>query len=174
MEHLDEYTIPFKGLKEGIYNYPFEIGNEFFENFKGSEVKEGKAKVNIQLDRKPSFLILTFNIEGTVSVICDRCLEYFDQLIKTNQQLIIKFTNEQYEKGDDVIFLPPASYQINVAQYIYEFIILAIPIQRVHPTDENGKSSCNPEMIHKLEQYLTEGDESDDSPWNKLKNLFDN
>ncbi len=143
-------------------------------DFKGSEVKEGKVKVNIQLDRKPGFLILTFDIEGTVSVMCDRCLEYFDQKIETNQQLIVKFTDEQCEKGDDIIFLPPTSYQINVAQYIYEYIILAIPMQRIHPTDENGESGCNPEMIHKLEQYLTEGDESEDSPWDKLKNLFDN
>ncbi|MDP4185051.1 MAG: DUF177 domain-containing protein [Bacteroidota bacterium] len=174
MEHLNEYTIPFKGLKEGKHVYQYEIDNKFFAEFEESEVKEGKVSVKVELDKKPSFLLLTFNIKGTISVVCDRCLEYFDQSVKTKSQLIVKFTDEEYEEGDDVIFLSPTAYQLNVAQYIYEFIILAIPIQRIHPVDKEGKSMCDPEMVRKLQQYISNGNESGDSPWNELKKLFDN
>ena len=95
--------------------------------------------------------------------------------------MYIKFGAEAEELNDDVIVLPLEDNQINVAQYLYELIILGLPIKHVHPDDENGNSTCNPEMLDKLNEYLVDEVDEDeevnqpiDERWSELKKLLDN
>ena len=81
----------------------------------------------------------------------DRCLGEFDQPVENHARVIIKFGEEE-EESDEIIVIPESETQINVAQLIYEFIALAVPIRHVHPDDENGNSTCDPNMIKKLEE----------------------
>ena len=119
-------------------------------------------------------MIFWFDIQGTVNVQCDRCLEMFDQSIKSQDRIFIKFGEKEYFDGDDVIWVGANDYQLNVAQLIYEFIGLAIPIKNNHPDDEDGNSTCDPEMIEKLNKYVIREEEKKTTVWNDLKKLLDN
>jgi uncharacterized metal-binding protein YceD (DUF177 family) len=61
-----------------------------------------------------------------------------------------------------------------VAQLIYEFVCLAIPIKRIHPEDENGSSTCDPVMLEKLNKYIIKEGGEQNSVWNDLRKLLDN
>jgi uncharacterized metal-binding protein YceD (DUF177 family) len=39
---------------------------------------------------------------------------------------------------------------LSVANWIYEFISLSVPLQHICKLDEKGKSTCNQEVIDKL------------------------
>lgn len=177
MENLSKYRIVYQGLSEGVHNFNFDIDNSFFESLEYSDIKKGKLNAHVVLNKKSSFLELDFQIDGSVVVICDRCLDEFDQAIKFEGKLFVKFTSTEEDLAENIICLSPSDNELDISHYIYESISLSIPIKRVHPDNENGESTCNPEMIKKLNNYKTsesaEGNNIDPR-WNDLKNLMAN
>jgi len=168
---MDDYTIPFYGLKEGVHAYDFEIDNWFFEFFDNPDLPGGKLRVLLSLARKPSFLELEFSFKGHLRLICDRCLDEYDHLVDFEQKMFVRFGDKDEEQSDIVVVIPKEETRLNVAQYIYEFAALSIPVKKVHPDDENGKGTCNQEMIRKLEQHQRDSVEYTDPRWEVLKNL---
>jgi uncharacterized metal-binding protein YceD (DUF177 family) len=174
MNILSFYNIAIKGLSQGKHVFDYEIDSKFFAEFEGGVVDEGKVNVHLTLEKQSSLMILWFDLKGTVEVQCDRCLEMYSQPVKSQERIFVKFGEKEFNAGDDVIWVSINDYQLNVAQLIYEFICLAVPIKKVHPDDENGNSSCDPEMIEKLDKYVVREDGQNNPVWNDLKKLLDN
>ena len=169
-EMSGRYTILLSGLKEGHHTIDFEIGKEFFEQFEESEVKEGSLFANIEMDRRSSHLDLVLRISGRVKVCCDRCLEMFFQPVNCENRLLVKFGRKIEDIDPDIISVPADEHELDLQQHLYEFIHLALPIKRVHPEDNSGNSSCDPEMLKKLEELIVE--EENDPRWDELKKLM--
>lgn len=174
MSTLSFYNIAFKGLSQGKHEFEYEIDDRFFAEFEGSLVDDGKVNVHLTLEKQSALLVLWFEIKGTVNVQCDRCLGMYDQPIKSKERIFVKFGEKEFSDGDDVIWVDANDYQINVAQLIYEFIGLAIPIKKVHPKGENGSSGCNQEMIEKLNKYVVKDETRNNPVWDDLKKLLNN
>jgi uncharacterized protein len=166
------YTILLSGLKEGHHTIDFEIDNKFFEQFEDSEVKEGSLVANIEMDKRSTHLDLTIKITGGVRVSCDRCLEMFSQRVKSENRLLVKFGKSIDDTDPDILSAPIDAYELDLQQQIYEFIMLALPIKRVHPVDKNGKSTCDPMMLKKLEELIIEEEKDNDPRWDELKKLM--
>ncbi|MGD9558602.1 MAG: DUF177 domain-containing protein [Mangrovibacterium sp.] len=174
MAKLTFYNIAFKGLGPGQHEFDFQIDKKFFEYFDGGIADDGIVAVKVKLEKESNLMVLWFIIDGTVRVQCDRCLEMYDQPVNSENKVIVKFGDETFDEGDDVIWISPADHQINVAKLIYDFIILSIPIRQVHPDDENGNSTCDPEMLERLEK-LSPPDQPGSQPdnrWDDLKKFF--
>jgi len=172
-----QFTIPISGLKEGCYRFDFEIGSEFFDLFEGSEVKNGNLKVGLEVEKKPSHLDVDVAIEGTVEVSCDRCLEPFPQPVSSRNRLVVNFGEGGESDDPDEVTVPIDEKEYDMAQYIYECVMLALPIQRLHPDDSEGNSTCDPVMLEKLSEYevfFDEDNDNDDPRWDVLKNLKNN
>lgn len=168
------YNIAFRGLSQGKHIFEYEVDEQFFSEFEGGVVEEGLVKVCLTLEKQSALMILTFDFEGKVKVQCDRCLEMYEQPIDGSDQVFVKFGEKEFEDGDDVIWVGTTDHQLNVAQLIYEFICLAIPIKRIHPEDENGNSTCDPEMIEKLDKYIVKEEDESNPIWNDLKKFLNN
>jgi uncharacterized metal-binding protein YceD (DUF177 family) len=168
------FTIPLKGLKAGRYDFDFKIDNEFFEKFEESEIKEGVLSAAVEMDKVASHLDLIVKISGTVMISCDRCLEMFSHTINCENRLIVKSENDVSGDDTDIIYLSVDEYELNLVQHLYEFIHLALPIRRVHPADNDGKSGCNPEMIERLNELLIDEEKQNntDPRWDELKKLM--
>ncbi|MDZ7742668.1 MAG: DUF177 domain-containing protein [Bacteroidota bacterium] len=95
--------------------------------------------------------------------------EKFRQPLQTRQNIYIKFGDEEYEETDEVYVISQREYEIDVSQFIYEFINLSLPYRKIHPLDENGNEQCDPEVLQKLEDYKRES--STDPRWDALKKL---
>lgn len=184
MKYLSKYEIAFKGLKEGKHQFTFEIDDRFFEQFDNSEVKRGKAVANVILTKQSTLMILDLTVNGEVELLCDRCLESYLQPTSNSSKLYIKFGAVAEDSGEDIIVITHDEYEINAAQYLYELIILGLPIKHAHPFDAKGNSTCDPEMENKLNEYLveesteseneeTDDDEPIDERWSELKKLLD-
>jgi uncharacterized protein len=170
---LRQYAIPFKGLKEGKHLFDFVADNSFFEQFASSEVKRGLVNIQVELIKHLQFLELRFDINGKVTVHCDRCLDPFVIRISHQAMLYVRFGKETLEQSDDLLILADSENEVRLDQLIYEFIHLALPIQRIHP-EIDGISGCNPEMLEKLNAHLADdpGNASEDPRWGKLKELI--
>ena len=172
-----KYDIAFKGLAEGLHEFNYQINGRFFEHFEGSLVDEGEVKVLIILEKRGAFMKLHLNINGEIELVCDRCLENYRQKIKNNTEIFVKFGEKEFDEGENVIWLLPEEHQLNLAQLIYEYIALSIPLRHIHPKNEKGERGCNKEMIDKLKHYIhIENEENThvDPRWDILKNLNNN
>jgi uncharacterized protein len=168
------FVIPIGGLKEGGHSYNFEIGDEFFELFEGSEITRGELDAHVELDKRSSHLDLRFIINGSVMISCDRCLELFSQPLQCENRLLVKLGKIWDENDPDMLTIPVDEYELDVKQYIYEFIHLALPIKRIHPLDKEGKSTCNPEMLRKISEHSANTDNDSDPRWDELRKLMNN
>ena len=188
MENLDTYKIDLKGMQSDAYTYEFTLDDQFFALIDAPEVQKGEVYVSLNVKKLAQSFELNFQTEGTVKVLCDRCLDEMDQSVHSVDRLIVKLGDEYSEEEDDLVIIPANEGVIDVAWFMYEFIALAIPIKHVHAEGE-----CNKEMNEKLgsllcsssndgEGYLeTEnhkmGDDGEtviDPRWNELKRLLDN
>jgi uncharacterized metal-binding protein YceD (DUF177 family) len=170
VDYLKNFVIPFSGLKIGNHHFSFKIDDKFFEQFQYSEISKGNLQVNCTLDKQSRMMILNFSMKGKVRVTCDRCADEFDQLLEGNQKLIIKFGEDQAEESDEIIVLAEKDHELYIGQYLYEYIHLLLPIKKVHKTDKNGKSMCNPDVV----KYITEvEDKAADPRWEVLQQLME-
>lgn len=177
MKPLKAYDIQFVGLKLGKHIYDYEINQTFFEYFEFDEFNTINVNLNIHLEKKTTLLELNFSGNGSVNINCDVSNEPYDQPINFNFNLVVKFGQEYNNENDSILIIPHGSYEINIAQYIYELIVLSIPQKRIHPGVEDG--TLNSEILRKLEDLSPNADlkvESSsndvDPRWNKLKKLL--
>jgi uncharacterized metal-binding protein YceD (DUF177 family) len=170
--YLKKYRINFRDLDIGYHNFTFEIENRFFTNFEKSEIQEGKIDARVGLTKEERLITMDIVIEGKVNVVCDRCLDNFMHPVYFRGTLYVKPEEEVNEENDEVIKITPDHSFVNLAQYFYESIHLALPLKRTHPDDENGNSTCNREMLDLLKQHQKEGNEETIDPrWEKLKHI---
>ncbi len=173
VNYLSKYNIAFRSLSDGTHNYHFTIDDAFFKHFEESEISRANVEIDVTLEKTSKLLTLTFDISGIVTIDCDKCLDELELEVEYNDLLYVKLGDKSSDitDVDDTIILANTENEIALAQHLYEYIHLSLPYRRVHEEDENGNSSCNPEMLKKLEEYLLPEDEIADPRWDALKNI---
>ena len=178
MSKTKEYLIPFIGLKLGKHHFEYQISNAFFEIFDYDEFQNSDIKVNVVLEKQSNLLELNFKHKGTVKVPCDMTGEDFDLPIKGKMKLIVRFGEEYNNDNEELLILPFGEFEIDIAQYVYEMIVLSVPLRRVHPGVKDG--SLKTEALEKLNELSIkenkeenkEKEENIDPRWDKLKQLL--
>lgn len=168
------YTIPVSGLKEGRHTFDFEIDNRFFEKFEESEVREGSLVADVVLEKRSTHMDLSISIRGEVKINCTRCLGLLLWPIVCENRLLVKFGSVDEEIDPDILYLPHGENDLDLEQHLYDFIILAVPIRRIHPDDSAGNSTCDPDMLKKLDEHKIEDESGNDPRWDKLRKLMNN
>jgi uncharacterized metal-binding protein YceD (DUF177 family) len=124
------------------------------------------------MDKRSTHLDLAIRISGNVRICCDRCLEMFFHPIVCENRLLVKFGKTIEDIDPDILSLPVGEHELDLQQHIYEYIMLALPIKRVHPDDNKGRSTCDPVMLKKLEELIVEEEPEIDPRWDELKKLM--
>lgn len=175
---LKEYDISFVGLKQGKHLFEYEIDKSFFGLFDYQEFNDIHQKVTITLNKMSNLLELSFKNRGEVNVNCDITNEPFDLPVEGKLHLVVKFGEEYNDQDEELLVIPNGEHTINVAQYIYEMIVLSIPAKRVHPGVEEG--IFHPEILEQLDKLAPKEHEEImedgqiDPRWNELKKLLNN
>lgn len=171
---MKEFLIPFVGLKLGKHRFDYQINNTFFQEFEYHQFEGVDVKVDLVLEKKQTILELTFKHSGTVNVPCDLTGEFFDLPVKGKLNLVVQFGEEYNDDNEELLILPHGEYQINVAQYIYEMIILSVPVKRIHTGVKDGSIDIsNYEKYITYEQPKEEKEQEETDPrWAKLKDLL--
>ncbi|MFA7134698.1 MAG: DUF177 domain-containing protein [Bacteroidales bacterium] len=168
-----EYIIPIKGLSIGKHYYNFTIGNSFFEEYEKSEIFGANLEIELTLDKQATFIDVKGGFKGTVITECDRCLGELELEIDFMASLLVRFGKIDPEEeigGEEVLFLDPSESELDLRQFFYDYICLALPIQRVHKEEE-----CDPEILEKLKSHALVSEqkiEIKESPFDKLKTLM--
>jgi len=163
-----EFDIHISKLTLGQHGYSYKIDDRFFELFEYSLVERGILQADVILDKKSTFLQLSFDIKGDVRLICDRSLDEFDFPVDCIHDLILKFGDEDQEVSDEVEIIQHGTQVINIAKYLYEFVTLEIPMKKLHPRFQE-KPSETPIVFTTGDSDDNESDS--DQRWNELKKI---
>ena len=145
MERPTAYTIAFKGLKNGEHTFCFPIDGALFAAFDNAEIRDGAGEARVVLHRSERQLVCDVRIDARVTVPCDRCLEDCTLPVAYEGRLVVKFSEAGGEYDGEVLWLYPGDTEVDLAQYVYESIVLSLPYRRVHPD-----GGCDPAMLERF------------------------
>jgi uncharacterized metal-binding protein YceD (DUF177 family) len=180
-----DYDIAFVGLKPGIHEYFYDINDSFFESFQEQDFSHCAATVKTTLDKQHGCILLKFEIGGKLELTCDRCgstslpISLWDEF-----SLIVKLVENPeemnlQEEDPDVYYIGRTESHLHIADWIYEFINLSIPMQRRCSEEEKGSNFCNKETLALLEKMEAGETNTLEQPkenpiWKNLENLKKN
>ena len=168
---LESYKVDLKGVKDETMSLDFDLNDDFFRALDGSQLEHGALHVSVSIRKMAGFFELLFHTHGSVVVTCDRCLDDMDQPIDTDNKLLVKL-GDTYSEDDDTVTIDENEGILDMSWFIYEFVMLAIPIKHVH-----APGKCNSAMTQKLEELSgavrsgEEEAEAIDPRWEKLLKL---
>lgn len=173
----NDTVIQFSGLKPGVYTYSYTLDGSFFERFENEELREGKVVFEVSMERGERMLLFHFAYQGTIKTNCDRCLGEMEIPVHGEEQLCVKFSDTETSEDENVAILPESAFQIDIAQWMYEYVAIAMPIQKVHPEGE-----CDPEMLKFISEEKEEDEDGEvkenrtgetDPRWDALRQLME-
>ena len=178
MGKLKSFDIKFSGLDNNKHFFYFHIKPDFFKQYDFNEFNDCDIDITIELTKRENLLEFVLKNKGTVNIPCDISGENYDQLIEGEISFIVKFGNEYNNDREDIIIIPYNSFSFNIAQQIYESIILSIPNKRIHPDILTGKmQSKNFKYIlnyHDDQEQKIKKKKEIDQRWSELKKLITN
>ena len=159
MAKFSQFKIDLKNLPDGVNTYSYQLDRKFFDSIDHEDVRKGNVSVELTVTKNTGAFEFEFHLVGTVQIPCDRCLDEMNQEIDTHNRLLVKFGEEYFEETDEIVTIPADEGEINIAWYLYEFIVLNIPIKHVHLP---GK--CNRFMTAKYRKHqaVSVSDDDDD------------
>ncbi|MEZ4808018.1 MAG: YceD family protein [Flavobacteriales bacterium] len=166
MDPLQEHTIAFTGLKEGLHAFTFELGREFFDAAGEEEFEGGAVHVEVALDKHSTMLVANIHVDGPVNVRCDHCNEPMELVLKGDQRQIFKLTDEEDLDDDELVALGSNAHDVNLTHYIYECLRLSLPARHVH-----APGLCDPEVERVLGELTVEHEPLPDPRWEVLDKL---
>ncbi|MFI8377763.1 YceD family protein [Leeuwenhoekiella sp. NPDC079379] len=180
MKHLKTYTIPFVGLKQGEHDFEYSIDDKFFEHFEYDDFNSIDIDLKVRLNKMSTLMEFYFDAQGSINVNCDITNEPYDQPIDAAYKLVVKFGQDYNDEVEDILILPYGEYEVNIAHYIYELIVLAMPAKRIHPGVEDG--TLKSDILDKLEELSIKSNQEQednipeqkeiDPRWDKLKDFL--
>lgn len=179
MKALRDFDIHIFKLSNGQHDYQFEIKGSFFELFTNEILQKGNLTATISLDKTDRMIQVHAAIDGLITLTCDRSLETFEEPVHTEKTMLYKFGEEEQELADDVMVIHKDSQTINIASILFEFILLEVPMKKIHPNyrddfDEDDDSELlvvYTSEAEESEEDETTNEEAIDPRWEKLKNL---
>ena len=157
MGKFDAFKLPLKSLTVGSHEYEYQLDTNWFTLIDGPELGKGNVHAKVTVNNTGYLYEVLFKLDGVVEVPCDRCLEDMPLAVDQESRLVVKLGPEYAEESEDVIIIPEADGELNIAWFLYEIIALAVPLKHVHPP---GK--CNKAMSSKLRKHLAKSADDED------------
>lgn len=153
--------------------FEFVLNDKFFAFFQSDEWEGGDVIVHVNALKRADGITLDMNLNGSLLVKCDRCLEIFPLKVKFAEKLIIKFSDDANYLDANILTISREENQVDLGQFFYEYLITTLPGKKIHPELEDGKTGCDEKMIKKLEEHIIDEENDEIDPrWDELKKIF--
>lgn len=168
------YEIAFVGLKPGLHEFEYRIDDKFFAPYGKQDFSNSDILIKLQLDKKSGFMMLKFDIDGFIDTECDRCGNTLTLKLWDEFHLIVKMVDDpevlnEAEEDPDIYYISKHESHLKLADWIYDFINLSIPVQKTCGEDEKGGSLCNQEVLEKLKQMEVDSKKEENPVWKGLE-----
>ena len=170
-----DFLIPLNGLPQGRSLSRTFVDRKFFESFENAEILDASLDISIETEKSGQYIGIDCRMSGNVTVACDRCLEPLVIPVDTVARLSVKFGSgtadeaDMTDSGREIVRVPSDEAELDMAQVIYDYVCLSLPMRRTHPDGE-----CNESVMKYLEhENVSAGNRKDSSnPFAVLEGLF--
>ncbi|MDR6197045.1 DUF177 domain-containing protein [Siphonobacter sp. SORGH_AS_0500] len=175
-KEIRKYDVDILQLENKHYDFEFEGGEEFFKALEQDLIDKGEFKAKVGLDKSSTMLQLSFDIQGSYELVCDRSLDSFQEPFYTKEKQILKFGDKAEQISDEIELIPWDTATINVARYLFDFIGLTVPMKKLHPrfrteSSEDEEDETNETLIYTSIPADEEKEPEVDPRWEALKKL---
>ncbi|BAV95216.1 YceD family protein [Ichthyobacterium seriolicida] len=149
--------------------YIFDL-NESFLEFKGyvGDISKMNVRVEVCVKKHVNTVKMYINLKGELGVPCDISQEHFLLPVQNDMEFLIKFGDAFNDDYQDMIVVPHNVHALDISQYIYELIVLSLPMKRVHPKIKNYTE----DFYSSQEDFESKKVEITDPRWDKLKRIL--
>lgn len=168
MGKFTAFKLPLKSLGAGTHEFDYKLDKQFFANMENTDVHDAALDVHLTVTFRHDVYDLDFTVKGTVTLLCDRCLDDLEVPIDTTYHVMVKYGEDYSDDTDDMLVIPMSDNFLNVSYMIYDTVVLAIPIKHVHPL---GK--CNRQMSALLKKHRAHGTGEDAELQDELLDSID-
>jgi uncharacterized metal-binding protein YceD (DUF177 family) len=174
MSNRREFEIPFVGLTPGIHEFEYSVTDKFFDAYQQQDFKNCDVNIKLSLDKKNGFMLLKFVVAGKMEVICDRCGNSLPIDLWDEFNILVKLVEEpevmnRQEEDPDVYYISRGESHLHISDWIYEFINLSIPLQRMCKEEDIGGKYCNKDVLNMLKDLESKKDKPANSLWEGLE-----
>ena len=141
MSGQNTYIIDLTRLPIGTHRFDILLDDGFFASVEKSEILSGHVAAKLTLNLREEDYSLSIAVHGTVSVLCDRCLDPMTLEINDEQEIF----SEDEEPNEQMV----NDKMVNLRWLAYEIVAINIPLVHCHPT-----GACNPQMDLLLHSHL--------------------
>ena len=158
------FEIAFVGLKHGITEFEYRIEDQFFTDYGPQDFSNCDTTVKLSLDKNQGFMQLHFDVDGKADTICDRCGNPLTVQLWDEFNIIVKLVDDpdtmnSNEEDPDIFYIDRNESHLSITDWIFEFINLSIPLQKICKVDEKGTSTCNQKVIDQLNKFKSNTNE---------------
>ncbi len=150
MSNQNHYIIDLKRLPIGTHTFEITLDDEFFGALEKTEVLSGKVVAKATLNLREEDYQLNIAVQGTVFVVCDRCLDPMSLDIDDEQEI---FSEDEEQTNDQMV----NDQMVDLSWLAYEIVSINIPL--VHSHQPGG---CNQQMELLLHDHLCDEPEPDE------------
>ena len=126
---LQPFVVNINSLGTGVKTLNAVADRQFFDSFGNTEILDACVNVDMSLRSRAGSVDVSCKIKGRLTVPCDLCLEP---------------VSLEVESGFEDSYVPEGM-ELDLSQDVYDYIITALPMRRVHPEGE-----CNEETTKYL------------------------
>ena len=180
MANRRAFEIAFVGLKPGVHEFSYNLEDKFFIEKGAEDFTRGSANIKLLLDKNTGFMILKFEVGGNAEVTCDRCGNPLKMDLWDEFKILVKLVdnpdemNEQ-EEDPDVFYISRSESHLDVGDWMYEFVMLSVPMQKMCSVEVMGGPQCNNEVLQKLkEMEIKHIDNNANTLWKGLDKFKEN
>lgn len=173
----ESYILALNDLKSGVSAWSWDVFEEFFRSFDNEIISSADLRVSGKAAKTGASVEVDLDIEGEVTLPCDRCLEDVVMDIDTKARLKVRYgapsAEDDEEDGREVVWIPAGECELDLAQVIYDYVLLDLPLKCCHRDGE-----CNPEVVRHLSEEegcetVASDEPAAENPFAALKNMFD-
>lgn len=169
----NEFIISVNGLALGRTAFCQSADKEFFAKFENEEILDADLKVDIEAFKDAEKVDFEVAINGSLIVACDRCMSPVAMPVDVDAVFRLQLKGNGSAAPEDApeeVFLPQGSDQLDLGQEIYDYSLLALPLQRFHSEGE-----CDPAALACLSDGEPEtAPQATDSPFSALADMLKN
>ena len=166
----NSFEISVNALAAGETTFLGHADKEFFAKNENREVLDADLRVSIVAAKQPGYVDFDLDITGGITVPCDRCLAPVNMPVSASAafRLRLNGSGATLEDSQEEVFLNEGSDVLDLGQEVYDYSLLALPLQRFH-----NEGECDAAALG----YLSEGSPEDsegsmESPFSNLADLL--
>ena len=135
------------------------MGKDFFANMENPDIHDADLHVGVDVDARHGEYHITMQVRGSVTLLCDRCLDTLPWPVDTEYSLTVRFGDSYDDSTDDVLVIPSSDTSLNIAYLLNDTVTLSLPMRHVHPAGQ-----CNRAMTQRLHHHRVDSPDNKENP----------